>query len=88
MAVPKEMLATGPETHQKGPVRQWLTTTKMHNVWCDAFSYPGISGERERKRERERERERERFQSFPTKIPIGRERERERARAREREMDR
>jgi hypothetical protein len=43
MVVPKEMLATGPETHQKGPVRQWLTTTKMHNVWCDAFSYPGIS---------------------------------------------
>jgi hypothetical protein len=32
MMVPKD--ATGPETHQKhGPVRQWWTTTKMHNVW-------------------------------------------------------
>ena len=25
--------ATGPETHQTGPVRQWWTTAKMHNVW-------------------------------------------------------
>ena len=31
MVVPKD--ATGPETHQNGPVRQWWTTARMHNVW-------------------------------------------------------
>lgn len=25
--------ATGPETFQTGPVRQWWTTNRMHNVW-------------------------------------------------------